>query len=110
MARIRFHLDEHVRPGLAVGLRAHGIDVTTAHDANLLGAKDRGHIAHALKESRVIVTHDHDYLRLHAEGAQHAGIAYCHQEKYSLGEHLHLLILVHECYSAEEVQGQVEFL
>jgi hypothetical protein len=26
---IRFHLDEHIHPGIAIGLRARGLDVTT---------------------------------------------------------------------------------
>jgi hypothetical protein len=107
---IRFHLDEHIHPGIAIGLRAQGIDVTTAQDAGLLGADDREHAAYALKESRVIVTHDHDYLRLHADGLDHAGIAYCHHGKHSLGEHLRMLILIHACYSTDEMQGHIEYL
>jgi hypothetical protein len=37
---IRFHLDEHCPHAIAVGLRRHGIDVTTATDAGLLHADD----------------------------------------------------------------------
>jgi predicted nuclease of predicted toxin-antitoxin system len=81
MARIRFHLDEHVHPAIAVGLQARGVDVTTAQNAGLGGASDREQVAQALIEGRTIVTHDRDYLRLHAEGVDHAGIAYCHQQK-----------------------------
>lgn len=35
---IRFHLDEHVDPAIADGLRRHGIDVTTTLDAGLVRA------------------------------------------------------------------------
>ena len=36
MARtIRFHLDEHCDPAIAAGLRLHGVDVTTTHEASL---------------------------------------------------------------------------
>ena len=41
---IRFHLDEHIHPGIAIGLRAHGIDVTTTMDAGLSGAEDPKHM------------------------------------------------------------------
>ena len=75
---IRFHLDEHIHQGIAVGLRSRGIDVTTPVDANLLGADDAEHIAFALQDDRVIVTHDDDYLALHTEGVPSAGIVYCH--------------------------------
>ena len=108
---IRFHLDEHVHPGIAIGLRSRGIDVTTTVDAGLLEAKDLDHIDFALaKPRRVIVTHDDDFLKHHSEGISHAGIAYCHQHKYSVGELLQMLSLLHACYSEEEMQGRVEFL
>ena len=36
---IRFHLDENCTPRVALALRQHGIDVTTAADAGLLGTQ-----------------------------------------------------------------------
>lgn len=82
---IQFHLDEHVPSAVAVGLRAYGIDVTTTGDAGLSGAADPEHIAFALREGRVIFTHDDDFLRHAAAGEEHAGIAFCHQNKYPPG-------------------------
>jgi hypothetical protein len=37
---VRYHLDEHVDPAIAPGLKGRGIDVTTTSDAGLLGAAD----------------------------------------------------------------------
>lgn len=75
MARaIRFHLDEVCDPRIAAGLRRRGVDVTTAADAGLLGAPDTAHMAFAWRQARVIVTHDADFLRLHAGGAEHAAL------------------------------------
>ena len=107
---IRFHLDEHIHPGIAVGLRARGIDVTTAVVADLLGAEDTQHLAFALQEGRVVVTHDDDYLRLHVRGVQHAGIAYGHRVKYPVGGLLRALLLLHACDTTEEMQNRVEYL
>ncbi len=107
---IRFHLDEQVHPAIAVGLRARGIDVTTTADAALASSADTEHLAFAFKERRVLVTHDHDFLRHHAAGLQHFGIAYCHQEKYAVGDLLQMLLLLHACYSAEQFRGCVEYL
>src|SRR5262249_34838704 len=64
---IRYHLDEHVDGAIARGLRDRGVDVTTARDAGLLGAPDAEHLEFAMRESRVIVTHDADFLRLARE-------------------------------------------
>jgi hypothetical protein len=107
---IRFHLDEHVDPAVAAGLRARGIDVTTTIEAGLESASDAGHLQFALGEGRVVITHDRDFLRLHSAGVSHAGIAYCAQQARSIGEIIRYLALMHDCLSAEEVVGQVEFL
>jgi uncharacterized protein with PIN domain len=107
---LKFHLDEHVPNALANGLRQHGVDVTTTADAGLLNAGDPAQLAYAATEGRVIITHDDDFLRLHAAGTTHGGIAYCHQNKYSVGELLPLLLLMNACYSADDMLGRVEFL
>jgi predicted nuclease of predicted toxin-antitoxin system len=107
---MRFHLDEHVANAVARGLRRHGIDVTTTVEAGLRSAEDSDHLAFAFAQSRVIVTHDDDFLRIVASGNAHAGIVYCNSEKYSVGELLRLLILMHEIYAEDELFGRVEYL
>ena len=39
-----------------------------------------------MKEGRVCVTHDDDFLRIHATGAEYSGIAYVHQKRLTIGE------------------------
>ena len=107
---IRFHLDEHIDPGVAHGLGLRGVDVTTAADRSLLGAEDIEHLAFALRENRVLVTQDEDFLAMHTSGTLHAGIAYCHQQSRSIGELIRALMLIHQCLTAEEMVGRVEFL
>jgi hypothetical protein len=58
----------------------------------------------------VLVTHDNDFLRLHARGVAHAGIAYCQQESLTVGEMLRGLILIHDLLNPAEIAGKVEFL
>jgi len=107
---IRFHLDEHVDPGVALGLRVRGVDVTTSADKALLGADDIEHLAFARRENRVLVTQDADFLAMHASGTPHSGIAYCHQQSRSIGELIRALMLIHQCVTAEVMVGRVEFL
>ena len=73
---LRFHLDENVDLAVSAGLRSRGMDVTTTEAAGLLGATDEAQLAFALRETRVIVTHDDDLLMLHSQGTPHAGIAF----------------------------------
>jgi hypothetical protein len=106
---IRFHLDEHCDPALAEGLRRLGVDVTTAQDAGLLAAPDHEHLQFAHTEGRVIFTQDADFLRLHAAGAEHSGIAYCHQQSRSLGDIIRGLTLIWVVLEPEEMLKRVEF-
>jgi len=56
------------------------------------------------------VTHDADFLRLHAQGAEHAGMCYCHPQARTLGQIIDALLLVYGCLTAEEMKQHVEFL
>jgi hypothetical protein len=107
---IRFHLDENVSGAVALALRRRGVDVTTAFEAGLLGADDAEHLNFGRRESRVIVTHDDDFTRLHADGTDHAGICYCPKDKHSIGDLVRLLTLIHEYFSDAEMDGHLEYL
>jgi len=107
---LQFHLDEHVSPAVAEGLRRRGIVVSTTEDTDLKGASDREQISFALSKRRVLVTHDRDFLRWHSLGTKHAGVAYCYQHKYSIGELVRILLLMKECLSQEEMDGTLEYL
>lgn len=107
---IRLHLDESVTVAIVAPLRGRGISVTTSTEAGLIGAADEQQLGFASANGRVLVTHDDDFLRLHHSGTSHAGIGYCHQAKYSVGELLQVLVLLHGCIAAEEIQNRVEFL
>jgi hypothetical protein len=110
VSEIRFHLDENVHPGVAVGLRGQGIEVTTANDLGLSGANDDDQLAAAHDDGRTLVTHDDDFTRIHSTGVAHSGICYCHQHKYSVGELNQSLLLVHGCMTADEMAGHIEYL
>ncbi|MBK7926489.1 MAG: DUF5615 family PIN-like protein [Bryobacterales bacterium] len=103
-------MDEHISPALADALRHRGIDVTTTADAGLAGAEDREHLAFALRDGRVVVTRDVDFLRLHAEGLPHAGIAYWHTRSRGLGEVVRRLVSMHAALTPEEFQNRVNNL
>ena len=108
--RIRFHLDEQVDPDIARALRRHGVDVTTTVEAGLRTESDRAHLAYARQENRVIVTHDANFLRLAAQGVDHAGIAYCDKTVRSIGEIIRTLVLMYEALTPQEMVGCVEYL
>src|SRR3954447_1419820 len=107
---IRFHLDENCHGAIAGGLRRRGADVTTTPEVGLMTARDEEQAAYALGENRVIFTQDRDFLRLHAAGMSHAGIAYCDKDTLSIGEIITALVLIWEIYEPEEMTDRVEYL
>lgn len=91
------------------GLRQRGVDVLTVVEAGMLGASDEEHLKRALNEGRVIFTQDDDFLRLHAAGADHAGIVYAPQQT-SVKDIIRGLMVIRQVLDAEDMHGQIEFL
>jgi predicted nuclease of predicted toxin-antitoxin system len=106
----RFHLDENVSHAVARALRQFNIDVTTTVDAGLRQANDPTQLAYARREKRVLVTHDADFLRLHANGEAHFGIAYCHKGSRTVGQMVEYLRLMYELVTIEELKNSIEYL
>lgn len=106
---LRFYLDENVDPAIADGLRNRGVDVVAAAEAERLGLSDEEQLEFALREGRVLVTHDRDFLRLHSNEAAHAGIVYAETGSRTVGEMIRFLKLVYDVLLPEDMRGHVEF-
>ena len=103
-------MDEHIARAVTNALRRRGVEAMTAAEAGLLGATDSEYLAYARKGGFVVVTHDDDFLRLHAAGDAHAGIVYCGQGSRSVGELIAGLALLHGVLEGADMEGRVEFL
>jgi hypothetical protein len=99
---IKFYTDEHVAKAVVKGLRQRGIDVLTVAEAGMLGASDEEHLTRARTEGCVLFTQDDDFLRLHAAGADHAGIVYTPQ-RTSVGDIIRGLMLVQQVLKAKDM-------
>lgn len=111
MARsVTFFFDQHVPVAIARGLRRRGVDVLTAQEAECCGVTDIDQLRYARNQNRVLVTFDDDFLVLATSGEPHAGIAFCSATKYSIGELIRILLLVHEVLTPEDMENHVEFL
>jgi predicted nuclease of predicted toxin-antitoxin system len=103
-------MDQHIPAATTRGLRQRGVDALTAQGAGRCGLPDKEQLEFATDEGRVMVTFDPDFLALHADGAEHAGIAWCQEQKYTVGELLHALLLVHSVLSRDDMRNHVEYL
>ena len=107
--RIRFHLDEHVDPAIAIALRRAGIDVTTTNEAGLRTKDDETHLDFARAEGRVIVTRDQDFLRMSRRVTDHSGLVF-YTANQSIREIIEGLILIYEIMVPGEMAGNIEYL
>jgi len=75
---LKFYFDTHIARQVAIQLQNNGVDVVRCEDVGLAKASDTEHLEYAIKEGRVMVSVDADFLRLHAEylteGKHHTGI------------------------------------
>ena len=67
------------------------------------------HLERAREQWCVIVTQDNDFLRLHASGASHAGIAFAARE-ISIGNLIRGLMLIHQLLTPDEMVDHLEYL
>jgi hypothetical protein len=107
---IRYFFDQNMHSAVERGLRNHGIDVLTAQDAGRCGLDDPAQLQFATADGRVLVTHDEDFLVLAASGVQHGGIAWCYSRKYSVGQLIPMLVLLHAVYDSDGMKNRVEYL
>ena len=71
---------------------------------------DEDQFAFVRRESRVLVSHDTDFLRFAIHTGYHSGVVYGQKTKRSMGEIIRGLILIDEVLTQEEISGHVEFL
>jgi hypothetical protein len=107
---IRYFADQHLPQPIVEGLRRRGIEILTAWDAGRCGLPDPDQLAFAASQRRILVTFDVDFLALHQSGTPHAGIAWCPATKYSIGELIQMLVLLHAAVTPDEMQNHVEHL
>jgi hypothetical protein len=107
---IRYFFDHNMWGSVTAGLRRFGIDVQTAEEAGLAEDDDPALLSFATAQGRMLVTFDKDFLRWHATGMAHAGIAWCPLTKYRIGPLIDQLRLVHGVFTAAEVENHLEYL
>ncbi len=107
---LRFHLDESFPVAVAAGLVRRGLDVTTSRQVGLLGVTVEEQLAYALRELRVLLTRDRDFLRLNAQGVEHAGIVYVQPGRGGYGRIIGELNLIAADRELDELRGLVLYL
>lgn len=82
----------------------------TALQAGRCGLPDPDQLQFATSQDRVLTTFDADYLMLAAAGTPHTGIAYCPATKYTVGQLIQVLVLLHGVLSRTDMHNHVEYL
>jgi predicted nuclease of predicted toxin-antitoxin system len=113
---IRFVADEDFNNDIVRALRRRlpSLDLVRAYDAGLAGTSDPEVLAWAAREARILLTHDVNTMTHHALARIDAnqpmpGVLIVRQS-LAIGDVLEDLVLVAECSSSEEWDGQVGYL
>ncbi len=105
-SRVSFYLDESLSPEIVTQLSMQGIDIIRGP----LGVDDPVHLERATDMGRVVCTADDDFLKLAAQGIEHAGIIWGEQDKHSIGDWVKYLRFVHAVHSAEEIMNTINYV
>jgi predicted nuclease of predicted toxin-antitoxin system len=76
----------------------------------LRGADDEVLLEAARRTDRVVVTQDEDFLRHHADGIPHAGVAYYKQGSRTVSQVLQALTQLHDVLTPNDAFGQILYL
>mgnify|MGYP001602724507 CR=1 FL=1 len=73
---MKFLSDENIDVPAVKALKELGVDIISVQELDKRGSPDEEILNFCKENERAVVTGDSDYLRLHAKGAEHAGIVY----------------------------------
>jgi hypothetical protein len=111
---VRYFLGEHIDPGVAQYLRAHGIDVLTSPEAGQANQRisDTDQLACATACGRALVSRDRHFLNPREvpqlDTGQHAGIVSL-RRTVGVGEQGRYLRFVAETETMDGMAGQIRF-
>ena len=116
MSQVWLYLDEdYTRKGLVFALRARGVDLLTALEADMINRNDTDHLATAAVSGKAFFSYNKGaYCALHQQwiGLErtHAGIIVTSQRQSSVGEELRRLMRLVSSLTADEMRNRLEFL
>lgn len=116
MSVVRLYFDaDSMERAVVSGLRARGIDATSALEVGMADSSDEEQLEFARTEGRVLSSFNvADFQRIHtqylSQGETHAGIILAAQQRYSVGERIRRLQKLIAARSAEEMNDRLEFL
>jgi hypothetical protein len=116
MSAIRLYFDvDSMQRAVLTGVRARGIDATTAMEARITSATDEEQLEFARSQERVLFSFNvSHFCHLHSEylshGRSHAGIIVAPQQRYAVGERMRRLLNLILAKTADEMHNRLEFL
>lgn len=116
MSVVRLYFDaDSMERAVVSGLRARGIDATSALEVGMADSSDEDQLGFARAEGRVLFSFNvADFQRIHtqhlSERETHAGIILAAQQRYSVGERIRRLQKLIAARSVEEMNSRLEFL
>lgn len=111
---VAYYFDHNMQTSVVTALRERGIDVLTTLEDRYDRHPDEEVLQRAFEISRVVVTHDQDFLELASEYLMQSqdfpGVVFCHLSKSSIGTLVEDLALIAEVATYEELLNRVTWV
>lgn len=110
---LRVYADECVDARIVAGVRRRGVDMVTAADEGMLGRADQDHLTRAIDLGRIVLSADHDFLRLAQERVEAAdpfpGLIFI-LPATRVGDAVRAIALMAETLSPDNLKGWIEWV
>jgi hypothetical protein len=107
-------MDVHVRYAVTAELRLQGVDVVTAQEDGAARLPDPELLDRATALGRVLFSQDADLLveatRRQRAGIAFAGVLYAHQQRMTVGQCVHDLLLIAQAGEPADFADRVTYL
>jgi predicted nuclease of predicted toxin-antitoxin system len=108
------YMDVHIPSAISDALRRRGLDVLTSQDDGFATLDDEALLARATSLGRVLMTQDHDFLRISADwqhqGRPFVGIRFARLVGVSLGIVIDDAQIALECSDPDQLHDRITYL
>lgn len=111
---LALYFDHNMQAAVAAALQERGVDLLTAQEDGYAEKPDIEVLQRATELGRVVVTHDHDFLRLTQErlaaGQHQSGLLFCQLAGVSIGTLIAELELAAKTLTPAEIEDQTVWI
>lgn len=105
---IKVYAHENIERSIIFSLEQKGFDITSVNRENMRGLSDKDQFDFAVKNERVVLTRDSDFLKI-CEGREHPGVLYIPKRR-KRKEIVKRVVRILELLDSDDLEDQILFV